>query len=349
METISSFAALARKDLPFVEHAQEFCSLAEATVLDDDTINSLFWIGPHYHRPVDLPDTSGLSWREGILRDAQLSSLLANQHPEPSQSTPRLVEPEPKPTADGEPEPRATAQKIAMEPEPSPSDQVQELATWPAMVDVPVGHKGAEDSTAHCTATEGEQCWDLEHLDIELDLIDFSEDIYVEIPACPEQSACLDFLPTLPLLSSPIVPAASVPPPLSPDSPAAHPQPTICAVGSPRVCQSASALGLEDPSFPPPASESCTPPRPSDPAAPPRLSAPLSPPSHIGPLAPPGSIVPPAPPWLVIIPPTQFVIHAVLAHTRSVHKHVSDSAHTELIPLSRLPAFKMHTSASQKN
>ncbi len=37
------------------------------TGLDDATLNSLFWIGANYHRPVDLPDTTGLSWREGIL------------------------------------------------------------------------------------------------------------------------------------------------------------------------------------------------------------------------------------------------------------------------------------------
>ncbi len=34
----------------------------------DATLNSLFWKGGNYYRPVDLPDTTGLSWREGILR-----------------------------------------------------------------------------------------------------------------------------------------------------------------------------------------------------------------------------------------------------------------------------------------
>ncbi|KAL0186162.1 hypothetical protein M9458_017832, partial [Cirrhinus mrigala] len=178
----------------------------------------------------------------------------------------------------------ATAQWIATEPEPSLSDQVREPAMWPTTVDVTVGREGAEDSTAHGAATEGEQCLDLELLDIELDLTDFSEDIYVELPACHELSACLDFPHTLPLLSPPIVPAASVPPPLSPDSPAAHPQPTICAVCLPRVCQSPSVSWLEDPSSPP---------RPSDPAAPPRVSAPSSPPSPVGPPAPLGSFFPP--------------------------------------------------------
>ncbi|KAL0157579.1 hypothetical protein M9458_045655, partial [Cirrhinus mrigala] len=147
--------------------------------------------------------------------------------------------------------------------------------------------RGAVESTAHCTAAEGEQCMDLGHFDIELDIIDFTEEIYVErdlmyfygnifedMPSLPpsfELSACLDFPPTFPLLSPLIVPAASVPPPLSPDSHAGHPHPTMCAVGSPRVWQSLSASSLEEPLSLPPASESWTPPWPSDPAAPSRL------------------------------------------------------------------------------
>ncbi|KAI2662036.1 Titin [Labeo rohita] len=173
---------------------------------------------------------------------------------------------------------------VLLQTSPPDLPESRPLATMPATVEVPVGREGAEDSIAHCTAAEGEQCLDLGHLNMEQDLIDFSEDIYVELPAC------LDFPPTLPMLCPPIVPVASVPPPLSPDSPAAYPQPTTCAVRLPQVCQSPSASWLEDPSSPPPASESRTPPWPSDPAAPPRLSAPSSPLSPVDPLAPPGSL-----------------------------------------------------------
>ncbi len=66
----TKFAALAHQDLPFVEYTREFCGLANFATLDDATLNSLFWIGVNCHRPVDLPDTTGLSWREGILRCA---------------------------------------------------------------------------------------------------------------------------------------------------------------------------------------------------------------------------------------------------------------------------------------
>ncbi len=80
----------------------------------------------------------------------------------------------------------------------------------------------------------------------------------------------------------------------------------ICAVGSPRVCQSPSVLWLEDPLSPLPASESRTPPRPVDPVASPWLLAPSSPSWPISPSSPLGSLVPPAPPWSVIDhPPTQ--------------------------------------------
>ncbi|KAI2644088.1 Opioid growth factor receptor [Labeo rohita] len=228
--------------------------------------------------------------------------------PESSQPSPRFAEHEPEPTVDGEPEPS------------------------PATVDIPDGREGAEDSTAHCTTAEGEQRLDLGLIVLEQDLTNFVEDIYEDMPALLPPSKlpdkleqdvtnffedvyedmpallppsklpdCLDFPPTLPLS---IVSAASVPPPLSPGSPSAHPQPTISAAGSLQVCQFPSVSWLEDPSSPPPASESQTPPRSSDPAAPPRLSAPSSPPSPVGPPAPPGSLVPPAPPWSVVVPPS---------------------------------------------
>ncbi|KAI2662474.1 Zinc metalloprotease ZmpB [Labeo rohita] len=227
MEVATHFSALAHRDLPFVEYAREFCGLAMMSGLDDATINSLFWIEANYNRPVDLPDTTRLSWREGILRCLESvrpqsrtspsavpkSRPPATQHPEPREPITRLAEPEPEPTVDGKPESSmtvsspigATAREITTEPEPIESDQVREPAAMPATVDVPVGREGAEDSTAHCTAAEGEQCLDLGHLNVEQDLIDFSEDLYVELPACPEQSVCLelstclDFPPTLPL------------------------------------------------------------------------------------------------------------------------------------------------------
>ncbi len=68
MEDAAGFAALAHLGLPFFEYARDFCGLAAATALEDATLNLLFWLGANYHRPVDLPDTIGQSWREGVFR-----------------------------------------------------------------------------------------------------------------------------------------------------------------------------------------------------------------------------------------------------------------------------------------
>ncbi|KAI2662215.1 Unconventional myosin-XV [Labeo rohita] len=270
-----------------------------------------------------------------------------SQHdPEPSLSPPRHAEHEPEPTADGpratsatqEPSPiGATEQAIATELEEFASDQVREPATEPATVDVPDGHEGAEDSTAHCTTAEGEQRLDLGLNFLELNLNNFSEDVYEDMPILLPPSKlpdCLDFPPTLPLS---IVSAASVPPPLSPGSPSAHPQPTICAGGSPQVCQSPSVSWLEDPSSSPPASESWTPPR---------LSAPSSPPSPVGPPAPPGSIVPPAPPWSVIAPPSPLDSTPPAAPRRSVPPALWTSSLPRAQPWSSVAPAPPQTSGS---
>ncbi|KAL0198165.1 hypothetical protein M9458_006705, partial [Cirrhinus mrigala] len=66
-----------RRDLPFVE-------LAMMSGLNDATINSLFWIGATYNHPVDLLDTTGLSWREGIPMNVRPQSRTVDrsaQHP----------------------------------------------------------------------------------------------------------------------------------------------------------------------------------------------------------------------------------------------------------------------------
>ncbi|KAF4107357.1 hypothetical protein G5714_011721 [Onychostoma macrolepis] len=66
MDTTARIATLAYRDLPFYEYAGEFCKLT-ATV-DDAALNRLIWLGANYHHPMNLPDTTGLSWREGIFQ-----------------------------------------------------------------------------------------------------------------------------------------------------------------------------------------------------------------------------------------------------------------------------------------
>ncbi|KAL0159772.1 hypothetical protein M9458_043497 [Cirrhinus mrigala] len=295
------------------DHTRDYIFLAEHSHFPDSSLCTFYRAGLNTTAKgllsgegprESLPDyiewvlaSCGSSWTIDFVKE----DVSPTPDPEPSQPSPRHAEHEPEPTADDEPEPRATEQRITQEPEPNTSDQVREPATTTATVECCVEQERAMESPAHCTTAGGElelNSGDLMDFFTEVlethsgDLIDFS----TEIPTCHDLPVGMEFPPTPPLLS--------VWSPLSPDSPSAHPQPTTCAVGSPRVCQLPSASWLEDPSAPPPASESRTPPRPSDPAAPPRLSAPSSPPSPVGPPAPPGSLVPPAPPWSVVVPPS---------------------------------------------
>ncbi len=68
MEFAACAFALSRRNLPFVEFAGEFCGLAAVSELHDAAILHLFRLGANYQRPMDLPDTTGLCWREGIYR-----------------------------------------------------------------------------------------------------------------------------------------------------------------------------------------------------------------------------------------------------------------------------------------
>ncbi len=68
MEFAAGAFALSRRNLPFVEFAGEFCGLAAVTELHDAAILHLFRLGANYQHPMDLPDTTGLCWREGICR-----------------------------------------------------------------------------------------------------------------------------------------------------------------------------------------------------------------------------------------------------------------------------------------
>ncbi|KAI2668447.1 Titin [Labeo rohita] len=296
------------------DHTRDFVYLAPLTHYPDSCLCTFYLRGLNTTTKAQLsgegPRKSIVDYIEWVLVSSR--SLLAaedetspTQDPEPSLPASRHAEFEPEPTADDEPEPRATEPEIATVPEPYTSDQVREPATATTTGECNMEQVRAMESPAHCTTAGGE----LENNSG--DLIDFSTevlennsgdliDFFTELSTCYDQPACMEFPPTLPLLPM----STSVWSPLSPDSPSAHPQPTTCAVGSPRVCQLPLVSWLEDPSSPPPASESRTPPRPSDPAAPPRLSAPSSPSSPVGPPAPPGSLVFPAPPWSVVVPPS---------------------------------------------
>ncbi|KAL0199245.1 hypothetical protein M9458_007785, partial [Cirrhinus mrigala] len=348
------------------DYVEEFISICHLASCDDVCLMEGFWCGldddlrfvmpkgePYWTLTQYINILLSAWGSELCLDEAEedydpIQSHLADvsQHdPEPSQSPPRPAEYQPEPTDDGELQPAttsmpsrkgATEQLITTEPElHEPSDQVCEPATTTTTGECKMEQVRAMESSAHCTTAGSE---------LEIDsgnLIDFSTealennsgdliDFFTEISTCHVIPAWMESPPTLPLLPM----STSVCAPLSPDSPSAHPQSSTCAVGSPRVCQLPSASGLEDPSSPPPASESRTPPRPSDPAAPPRLSAPSSPSSPIGPPAPPGSLVFPAPPWSVVVPSSPQDSVPLAAPRHSVPPAPTDSS----LPLAQPPS-----------
>ncbi len=156
MEVATHFIALDCQDLPFIEYSCEFCRLAAATALDKATILSLFWHGANSHRPVDLPNTTGLRWREGILRclenalpqarisppssvalsSPQLSAANTESTPEPA-PVQELTEstPEPAPVqelTESTPEPAPFQELTKSTPEPAPFQELTESTPEPA-------------------------------------------------------------------------------------------------------------------------------------------------------------------------------------------------------------------------
>ncbi len=279
----------------------------------------------------------------------------------------------------------ATVLRIAPEPEPNTSDQMREPATDLATGESVMDSDSAEGSSAHCTMAEGEPSSVDCYLDIYADmppLLPPSSELSAcpelsvcpELFACPEMTTevvplsatlpvlgvamwcvwvahtilepftCLDFPPSLPL--PPPLYQSSQLPPLSPGSPSAHPQPTICAVGSLQVCQSPSASWLEGPLSLPPASESRNPPWPFDPAAPPWNLAPSSPPWPVSPPVLLGSLVPPAPTWSVVDHPLPWDYTLPATPHPSVRLLLPSGSTLVLCRSNSTAAFRIPASAS---
>ncbi len=80
---------------------------------------SMFWHGANSHRPMDLPDTTGLRWREGIRR------CLKNVLPQAIISPPSSAALLPSPSA-GKASPQPSAANTESTPEPAPVQELME-------------------------------------------------------------------------------------------------------------------------------------------------------------------------------------------------------------------------------
>ncbi|KAL0193409.1 hypothetical protein M9458_011705, partial [Cirrhinus mrigala] len=221
---------------------------------------------------------------------------VSQQDPEPSQSPPRLVNPEPGPTADGEPEPRATelssmgatAREIATEPEPIESDQVREPATMTAESWTPP--RPSDQVAPPCLSAPSSPSSPVGPLAPLCSLVPPAPPWLVVVPPSPQDStppAALRCSVPLALLGSSLPPA----PPQSSVAPA-PPQTS----GSPP----------RSPWVPPWASGSSVSPGIIGSPPPPRAPPPLAPPPSVGPLE--SSALPPlwflspsALPWAAIM------------------------------------------------
>ncbi len=130
------------KDLPLLDYAGDFSQLAVLTFF--------FWwcyaeltvlVWENYHCPVDLPETTGLSWREAIMWC--LESVYPRSRTQP--------DPEPSPQSRQawahlwrRAYTRRNRRATAREP-----------AIVRATVDETVESEGMEESPAHCTTAEG--------------------------------------------------------------------------------------------------------------------------------------------------------------------------------------------------
>ncbi len=249
---------LEQGDRSLEDHTEDFVFLSNYTHYPDNCLCSFYQAGLNTSTRAQLsgdgPRESLAAFIEWVLVSckSKLTVDIAGDDtsptldPEPSQLPPHGAE-LPEPTADGEPEPSpsgATELTIAPEPEPQVSDQVRE-PTAQATVDTAVEIAGALESPAHGDTAERELTLDSGVL------IDLDTEILFTQPSSV-LSDWQNIPPNLPL-----------PPPLIDLFPfstqssldfvslSAHPQLTICGVGSPLVCRSPAplALSLENPRF----------------------------------------------------------------------------------------------------
>lgn len=80
----SKFINMAQKSHNILEYTRELLWLAIASSLDNETLKTLFQIRVTFNNHIDLPDTTGLNWRENVIRC--LESVVPNSENTHTQS-----------------------------------------------------------------------------------------------------------------------------------------------------------------------------------------------------------------------------------------------------------------------
>ncbi|ROL45984.1 hypothetical protein DPX16_15543 [Anabarilius grahami] len=335
----SMFTLVARNNPDFCSFTKEFISVALACPYDDETLKSLFWIGANYHRPVDLPDTSGLSWMEHILRCLESVRPRSRAQPDPEPvSSPRTAEHTCEPPADGELPPAAKGQPDSETPrtEVTCAQEVELQLT---------SDQGCEPTTS---ADEGESTTEREDW-----LIDFGDESTPTQthPSCLPSSSnrditmdCVLFTDSLSTLSTP----------RSASPPTTSLLDVICPAPSPgnpcdverQVTLPPAACWPEVPVASPPAAVLVAPSRPVDLPAPSRLRPSTVPPETLRLTAPPVSLVRPAPPWSVVPPPPQRTYETSSTFSPSTPSATEGSSFPSETPLSSVEPTSPQPSGS---
>lgn len=67
-EFAGQIMAVAHNSHNLFEYTEGFCSLVITCPLNEEIIKALQWVGVNFAHPRELPDISGLNWREAIFR-----------------------------------------------------------------------------------------------------------------------------------------------------------------------------------------------------------------------------------------------------------------------------------------
>ncbi len=168
-------------------------------------LKSLFKIGANCHRPVDLPDTTRLNWREAIVRclesDEPRSGMRLDQNPAHHHPAAWSKSQNHRPTSITK---WSDSAEDRPEPEPNTSDQMREPATDLATGESVMDSDSARGSSAHCTMAEGEPS-SVTVIWIYMQTCPLFSCLRSELSACPELSVCPELF-ACPEMTTEVVP-----------------------------------------------------------------------------------------------------------------------------------------------